>query len=255
MYQLLLFNKPPIAVLLMMALTFSSHAQKDIIKNGIKINHLDKTNKKQGSWFFFDENDKILLSCRYKDDSIASPLTFFRDNDTAFIRFPETNGIETFIIFLNGEQIAGSYQQFPGDSSVVDFMGVYKKAGKDSFFLDTDSAIHYPKEATDDVKMWFNKKILPVYMFGNVSLRDYLYTRFRSSDYIFNKAVFVVFFINASGIAEKVDFPREKNNLSTEEETELSYHLMSFMQRWQPFFFRNKTTKYQVSYLWKSTLR
>lgn len=254
MHPITLLNKAIITLLMVFMLPSKTYAQKDIIKNGVKINRLDKSDKKQGVWFFFDENDDIILSCKYKDDSIISQLTFYQNNDTAFIRFPKMNEIETFIIQLNGQRIVGNRQQIAQDSSVVEFIGIYKAVAKDSFYLDSDSVMEFSKQTIDSINYWFNKQIPPIYMFGNARLIDYFYGKFHSSDFVFSKRIYSVISINESGIVTKVDFPRDKNNISIEEENELSY-IFSTMQRWQPGFLKNKTINYSYHFIWSSTIK
>jgi hypothetical protein len=254
MHQFPEFSKGIIIMLLIFVITPKSYSQKDIIKNGIKINHLDKRDKKQGAWFFFDEKDDIIMSCKYKDDSIVSPLTFYQNNDTAFIRFPKMDSSETFILYLDGQQTVGNYQQITKDSSVIEFIGIYKKVSKDSFYLDTVSKHTFSKENNEVINSWFNKEILPIYMFGNAKLNDYLFAKFHSSNFIFSKKIYAIFYINERGIVEKVDFPRDKNNLSGDEERELSY-IFSLMQRWQPYFSGNKTIKCLRYFTFKSTIK
>jgi hypothetical protein len=68
---------------------------------------------------------------------------------------------------------------------------------------------------------------------------------FSSSKIVFNKRIIVDLIINESGIVEKVDFPRDQNNLNSIEDTELNY-LFTRMDRWQPFFSKNKTSKLSI---------
>ena len=77
-------------------------SNKTIEKNGIKINKLDKKNKKQGSWFFFDEFGDIALSCYYKNDSIIDPIVFYKNQDSTFIRYPKVNNSEMFLVMVGG---------------------------------------------------------------------------------------------------------------------------------------------------------
>ncbi len=44
-----------ISIIFIIGIYTAGYSQKEIVRNGIKINKLDKKNKKQGSWFFFDE--------------------------------------------------------------------------------------------------------------------------------------------------------------------------------------------------------
>lgn len=245
-------SKSILIILFAVALSMEGYSQLEIVKNGIKINRLDKKGKKQGTWFFFDENENIQLSCNYYNDSIISPLTFYENNDTAFIRFPDLNGVEAFILYKDNQQLVGNYRQISQDSFSVDFVGTFKPLSKDSIYLDT--LVSVTSNTIDEVYSWFKKQILPVYMFGNANLTDNLYSKFRSSDYIFSKTIYAAIYIDESGKVNKVEFPREKNNVSIHEETELT-HIFSGMQRWQPYFFGNKTCSYVKILIWNSTIR
>ncbi len=254
MQNLFLFKKQIVQTILVSMISLIGYAQKDIVKNKVKINHLDKNDIKQGDWFFFDDNDDIVLSCKYKDDSIVSPLTFYKNNDTAFIRFPEINGSETFIIHMNGQQIVGNYEQVTKDSSVIEPVGLYKQVSKDSFYIETDSIVSYSTETINEVHYWFNKEIPPIYMFGNAKLYSYFFARLNFSTFTFNRKINALININESGIVTSVDFPRDKNSLSSSEETELSY-IFSALQRWQPYFLKNKTVKYSKPFILTSTIK
>jgi hypothetical protein len=230
----------------------SLFSQKTILKNGIKINRLDKQNKKQDRWFFFDKEGNTILSCDYKNDSVISPLTFYIDNDTAFIRFPKTNDSELFILYLDKQKVIGNYSKSV-DTILIEIAGSYHQISKDSFQIKEDTSLLSSKIVLDTIRKWFGKKIPPLYMFGNSLLKDFLYGGFHGSDFIFNKAVYAEISINESGIVESVEFPRDKNNLSFTEEAEIA-HIFSGMPRWQPYFSEGKTKKYKLSYIWSTTL-
>ena len=91
-------------------------------------------------------------------------------------------------------------------------------------------------------------------MFGPEALRDFYYRIFSSSRIVFNKSIVVDLTLNESGVIEKVDFPGKFNNLNIDELSELSY-LFSLMERWQPLFSKNKTSKYIVRLTTGTTLK
>lgn len=226
-------------------------SQKDILKNGVKINRVDKQKRKQDRWFFFSKEGEILLSCDYKNDSVISPLTFYSNDDTAFIRFPKTNGTELFILYLRKQQIIGNYRQL-SDTTSIEIIGNYLQVSKDSFQIEEDSSLQHSATVADIIRKWFAKEITPLYMFGNSLLRDFLYGGFHGSDFIFNKAIYAEITISESGIVEKVEFPQDKNNLSFNEEAEI-VHIFSGMPRWQPYFSEGRTQKVKLPYTWSTT--
>jgi hypothetical protein len=56
----------------------------------------------------------------------------------------------------------------------------------------------------------------------------------------FNKPVFAIVSINSSGLVTDVKFPKEQNNISAFEESELQWIYVN-LKRWQPLFKRNKS--------------
>jgi hypothetical protein len=228
-----------------------TYSQKEIVKNGIKINKLDKKNKKQGSWFFFSENNNLQVSCIYKDDSIIAPIVFYKNEDSIFVRYPKNNGVEAFLLKVDNQWLVGSYKSH---LSEIEIVGLYTKAGNDSFNIKEDTSFSSSVEIKSEVNYWLKKEIFPVYMFGTESLMDFWYSKLHSSNYIFSKQLNVILILNESGIVEKIDFPIEKNYLNTDEQIEVSSFFQS-IRRWQPFFSMNKTVRYSVLLSLGSTIK
>jgi hypothetical protein len=108
------------------------YSQKEIIRNGVKINKLDKKNKKQGSWFFFDELGNLEVSCYYKNDSIIKPIIFYKNQDSTFVRYSKINNSELFLLKSNSKWVVGSFESIKKDSLKIEILGYYKKIGIDS---------------------------------------------------------------------------------------------------------------------------
>jgi len=231
-----------------------SFCQRVITRNGVKINKIDKQDKKQGNWFFFDSKGDISVSCYYKDDSIITPIIFYKNSDTAFIRLPKTNGINAFLIYENGRKILGNYIKISKDSFEIELVGNYVIKQNN---VEIDNIDVYPDSLIEIASNWLRFYSNPIYTFGKESMKTYLWRKFYSSPAIFNKNIAAKIFINSSGIVEKVEFPNDKNNLSIDEERELSY-IFSQMERWQPCFKEDNAcsfnfiynTKSKISYMW-----
>jgi hypothetical protein len=243
--------------LLFLLLFFSysvSYSQKEIIKNGQKINKLDKKNKKQGSWFFFNKIGDLEVSCYYKNDSIVTPVVYYKNNDSIFVRYQKVEKSEVFLLKTSGNWIVGNIDTTRADSTKIEILGRYIKIRKDTFDIKDDESLTNSLTVKKEAEYWVNKEIQPIYMFGTEALKDFYYRTFSSSRIVFNKSIIIEISLNESGIIENVAFPGKFNNLNIDELSELSY-LFSRMERWQPFFSRNKTSKYIVHLNTGTTLR
>ncbi len=237
--------KNSICFILIMLINFHSYSQKEIIKNGQKINKLDKKNQKQGSWFFFDKYGDLALSCYYQNDSLVKPLVFFNKNDSIFVRYPMRNREEIFLLKYSENWLIGTIINKKSDSTSVEILGTYKKIGKDKFDIVEDSLVTNSPIILKEAKYWSNKEIEPLYMFDIKEFSNFQYKLFNEINIVFNKRMHIEIVLTASGIIDSVQFPGLKNNLSQYEVQELSYYY-SQMQRWQPFFSKNKTQKHTV---------
>lgn len=231
--------------LLLFFIGSTCYPQKEISKNGKKINKIDKQNKKQGSWFLFNEIGDLELSCYYQNDSITTPIVLYKNNDSVFVRYPKVDKSEVFLLKTSGKWIVGNIDTTQADSSKIEILGRYIINGKDSFDILEDDSLNNSPLIKKEVEYWANKEIQPIYMFGTDALGDFYYRIFSSSRIVFNKSIVIDLTLNESGVVEKVDFPGKFNNLNIEELSELSY-LFTRMERWQPFFSKNKTSKYVV---------
>jgi hypothetical protein len=225
----------------------TGYSQREIVKNGIKINKLDKKNKKQGSWFFFDKEGNLDVSCYYENDSIVKPILFYKKQDSAFIRYPKINNEELFLLKSNGKWLVGSCETLKKDSLKIEILGLYKKVGKDSIDIVENTVISNSIDIKNEASYWIKKEIQPIYMFGTESIRELYYRVFSTSKFTFNKKICIDVTINESGQFEKINFPRNKNNLSSDEENDLMFHFSAMMKRWQPLFSRNKTERVTIS--------
>jgi hypothetical protein len=202
-------------------------AQKEIVRNGKKINRLDKQNRKQDRWFFFNQAGDVLLSCDYKNDSIISPVIYYAGSDTGFIRYPKINNTEIFILYIDGAKVIGN-NIFLKDTSEIEIIGTYRQVTKDSFDIREDLAIQHSPAVMHSAQKWLSKTIYPLYMFGNGFLKDFLYGGFHGSDFTFNKPIYAEITIDGSGIVKKVEFPPEKK-----------YSFLCRRNRDRPYFFRH----------------
>ena len=219
------------------------YPQKEIKKNGQKINKIDKQNKKQGSWFYFNKNGDLELSCYYKNDTIVTPMVFYKNNDSIFVRFQKVEHNELFLLKTSCKWVIGSLDTNKADSTKIEILGRYINTKKDAIDIQDDATVTNSPDIKKEVDYWANREIKPLYLFGTEELRDFYYRTFSSSKIVFNKKLVIELTLNETGIIEKVDFPGNLNNLRMDEVIELSY-LFSRMERWQPCFSKNKTEKY-----------
>ena len=229
-------------IIFLLLLSTHSYSQKEIIKNGQKINKLDKKNKKQGSWFFFERSGDLALSCYYENDSIIKPMVFYNKNDSIFVRYPKVNNEEIFLLKSNNKWIIGNLITEKADSTSIEILGKYKKIDNNTFDIEEDSLISNSSIIAKEIEFWSNKEIQPLYMFDNEELRNFEFRQFSSTNTLFNKKFYVDVVLSESGKVESIDLPRKTNHLSPHEESELSY-MYSQMERWQPLFSKNKTYK------------
>jgi hypothetical protein len=242
------------AFILLFFISSTSYSQKEIIKNGQKINKLDKKNKKQGSWFFFDRLGDLALSCYYENDSIIKPMVFYHKNDSAFVRYPKVEKEEIFLLKSSNNWIIGNLITEKADSTKIEILGRYKRLPNDAFDIEEDSLVSNSPNILKEVEYWSNKEIQPLYMFDNEEFKNFEFRQFSSTNTMFNKKFYADVVINESGKVESVNFPRKTNNLSPHEESELSY-MYSQMERWQPFFLKNKTYRCTLNLTRGSTVK
>jgi hypothetical protein len=204
------------------------HAQSTIKAYGIKINLIDKKQQKQGDWIFFDSDGNISVSCSYKNDRVEGPVIYYKNTDTAFIRLKVDARKEVFS-FYNQRQVYNGEIVYPTDSTHAIIM----------------HTVEYDGYILDSIKAMVDFSLSPVYNFAQRKLIDHISAGFNSSNYVFNKPIYVVLSINSSGKITDVVFPKEMNNLSSSEEKELHW-IYSTMPRWQPYFFRNETRAIKI---------
>jgi hypothetical protein len=195
------------------------NGQSAIKINGGNFNHLDRKGRKQGDWIFFDKKGFVRLTCIYKDDHCISPQIFYENSDTAFIKYPVSDSIQNFELFYFKTKYNGVFQ-FTADRTITLMENLP--------FSDSADIVAVVEK--------YNKICIePVYYFSQKKLIDYISASFSSSRFIFNKPIVTIITINSSGLIKTIEFPREKNSLSQEEESELHW-LFSSMPRWQPYF-------------------
>lgn len=99
----------PLLIFLTIAVFLESKGQSDIKVYGQKVNHLDKQKRKQGDWLFFDKNGFVQMTCVFQDDICISPIIFYENSDTAFVKLPVEDSIETFILFEGDKRFRGHF--------------------------------------------------------------------------------------------------------------------------------------------------
>jgi hypothetical protein len=221
---------------------FTCYSQKEISKNGQKINKLDKKNKKQASWFFFDQTGNLEASCYYQNDSIVTPIVFYNKQDSIFVRHPKVDKREVFFLKSSKKWVVGTIMTHKADSTEIEVIGRYIKTGKDTFDIQEEASLSNSASLKKEAEYWSNREIKPIYLFGTEELREFYFRQFNSSKMNFNKAIVIDVSLNEAGNIENIDFPRNLNTLNYEEESELAF-LFSRMERWQPYFSKNTTIK------------
>ena len=99
---------------------FTAKAQPDIKINNTKINNLDRHRRKQGDWLFFDKSGNIRLRCVFKNDSCVSPLIFYENSDTVFIKLPVKDAVESFVLYKNKKKYFGDFIHTSDTTSVIE---------------------------------------------------------------------------------------------------------------------------------------
>lgn len=199
-------------------------AQSDIKVGAHKANHIDRQKRKQGEWLFFDNEGNIRMTCVFENDKCVSPIIFYENTDTIFIKYPMNDSIEVFSVHTNGKRYLGNFVHTSDSTSNIEV---------DPEPVPSDDVIAI-------IKKYQNVLIEPNYFFTQQKLKDYASAAFSGSRFIFNKPLHVVLTISGSGLVTNVELPKDKNSLSADEETEL-FRIYSKMPRWQPLFYRNTT--------------
>ncbi len=201
----------------------AAHAQSSVKFGREKINILDKQERKQGDWIFVDSSGMPVLSCTFTDDMVTGPEIFYRNGDTAFVKFIRKENTQTFIAYAGGKKYTGDYI-FTSDSTRR---------------IETDDDLSELPDVTAQIRKYGNIGFRPVYYFAQKKMIDYTASGFSSTNISFNKPLYVELTISTSGTITDVKFPKENNILSAREESELRWIYMN-MPRWQPAFVDSK---------------
>lgn len=226
-----------ILILTLFVFANTTFAQTEITVNNVKLNRVDKQKRKQGDWVFFDHEGNIRLSCRYENNRITGPVCWYENTDTAFIRFPLANQRETFIVYYNNKRYTGDFINTTDSTYQIE--------------LDPDSTIN--SNIINKIKKYRDAKSRPLYQFGQKKLIDIISAGFNSIRFTFNKPVYLLVNLDETGLVTDIEFPKDINRLSDEEEREL-YSIFISMPRWQPAFYRNKTIASKVMLVRNSTI-
>ena len=208
----------------LLLLGFITHGQPFIKVKGYKINHINKEGQKQGEWLFFNGDGEIKVSCTYENDVPVSPVVIYENNDTAMVWLPSVGDHDPFVLYSNAERFTGSIVNLT-DSTYLEEL--------------TFDSTEHPKAYARYLR--YRDYILPpVFYFSQKKLIDELAVEYAQSTLRFNKPVFAIVSINSSGLVTDVKFPKEQNNISAFEESELQWIYVN-LKRWQPLFKRNKS--------------
>ncbi len=211
----------PLFIVACFIFPLTAWCQADIKVYGKKINHLDKKNRKQGEWIFFNEEGKAFASCTYANDKCVSPVIYYHNSDTAFVRISMSDSVDNFILYRGEQRFYGSFGHVSGASKIQ---------------LDAEPV---PDSTTLQlIRQYRDTVIKPQYYFAQQKLSDYMSAGFRSADLWFTKKLLIILTISSSGMVTNVRIPKDKdksNYLSGEQEREL-FLIFSNMSRWQPLF-------------------
>ena len=209
--------------ILLLLLGFITHGQPFIKVKGYKINYIDKEDRKQGEWLFFNQDGEIKVSCTYENDVPVSPVVIYENNDTAMVWLPAVGDHDPFVLYFGDERFTGSIVNLT-DSTYLEE-------------LPFDS-IQHPK-AYARYLYYRDFTLPPDFYFAQKKLIDALALEYASSNFRFNKPVYALVKLNSTGLVTDVTFPRNKNSFSAFEESELQWIFVK-LKRWQPLFKRNK---------------
>ncbi|MET0243385.1 MAG: hypothetical protein ABW174_07950 [Flavitalea sp.] len=226
-------------LLCLISLMFAGKAmsQTAVQFKGIDINSIDKKKKKQGVWVYFDKTGSPMMSCIYKNDNPAGPLVFYRNGDTAFVRYPQQDSVETFMVF-------GSKHRYYGN---------FVHSSKGNIRTEIESETDVDKDALAIIADYKYIELNPVYYFGQKKINEFVSAHLSGSGMILNKQIEVYLTINTSGYVKDVKFSDSNSFLSPAEETELEW-IFSTMPRWQPCFKANEAVESKVKFITKSSI-
>lgn len=210
--------------ILLLLLGFITQGQPFIKVKGYKINYIDKEDRKQGEWLFFNQDGEIKVSCTYENDVPVSPVVIYENNDTAMVWLPSVGDHDPFVLYAGSERFTGSIVNLT-DSTYLEEL--------------TFDSTQYPKAYSRYLR-YRDFTLPPVFYFAQKKLIDELATEYAQSTLRFNKQVFAIVSINSSGLVTDVQFPKEQNSLTAFEESELQWIFIN-LKRWQPLFKRNKS--------------
>ena len=164
-----------IPALITLFLSTEISAQSSIKINGNNINRLDKKKRKQGEWIYFTDSGYVFMSCFYADDKCISPMVFYENADTAFVRLPRNNNVEHFVLSQGSGRVYGSFS-YQADTCLLEL--------EDESLADSTvkaRLLHFK-----------NIQIPPVYYFAQKSIHDYILAGFRSGELHTNTSLNVI---------------------------------------------------------------
>ncbi|RYG02132.1 MAG: hypothetical protein EOO02_11225 [Chitinophagaceae bacterium] len=211
--------------------------QKAVQFKGIDINSIDKKKKKQGVWVYFDKAGDPVMSCIYKNDNQVGPIVFYNNGDTAFLRFPQKDSIETFMVF-------GAKHRYYGN---------FVHGANGSVRTEVESETDVDKDALKIIADYKYIELNPVYYFGQKKINEFVSAHLTGSGVILNKQIEVYLTINSSGYVKDVQFADSNSFLSPTEQNELEW-IFSTMPRWQPCFKANEAVESKVKFTTKSSI-
>ncbi|NHM08324.1 hypothetical protein G4D82_13935 [Flavobacterium sp. CYK-4] len=193
-------------------ITITSFSQNVVEYNGEKINALDENNNQTGTWKLFDEENKVLITCEFKNGEYISNTNFYKDS-----------------------KLIASYNHD------INKLEIYKdsKTTVCSFYTDKDNITYLIGENGKPI----DKEIQKYYVFGagevmskfyggNEKLYEFIGNNFNSNG---NKGKVVVKFrIDQKGFASQAEILSSTNDKLNDE----AIRVISIIPRCQPAYQR-----------------
>jgi TonB family protein len=195
----------------------ASYSQNVIEYNGEKINALDENNNQTGIWKLFDEENKILITCEFKNGEFVSNTNFYKDSKL----IASYNNEDKLVIYKDSKTITCNFHRKDDNSTTL----------IDKYGTEIDSEIK---------KYYFfnGGQVMPMFYGGINKLYEFIGNNFNSNG---NKGrVKVKFKIDSKGFATEIEIESSTNEKLNEE----AIRIISIMPRCQPAYQRGRFVKY-----------
>ena len=200
--------------------SISSIAQNVIEYNGENINALDENNNQTGIWKLFDEKNKILITCIFKNGEFISNTNYYKDNKL----IASYNNVDKLEIFKDSKIITCNF---------------YRKEDKSQTLVDLNG-----KELDSETLQYFylNVSEVPAMFYGGVSkIYDFIGNNFSNKG---NKGkVIVQFKIDIKGFTTEIEIKSSTNEKLNDE----AKRVISILPRCQPAHQSERFVKFSYS--------